>query len=222
MSQFIYQRRLTRPPGAPDLERRTRARLWKRLLLSLLFALAWGTALFLPVVQSQKAQARPAKVLAGEMAADVRATDAGSRRHASLEKSGTAPQALGRRLILKLGERRVYVYEGDKVAAKYPVAIGKKGWETPTGNFQVIALVRHPRWENPWTGKISDSGPQNPLGERWIGFWTDGKVSIGFHGTGGEHLIGRAVSHGCVRMRNADIKAMFDMVELGTPVVVQP
>ncbi len=69
---------------------------------------------------------------------------------------------------------------------------------------------------------MSEPGPKSPLGERWIGFWTNGKNTIGFHGTSGEHLIGQAVSHGCVRMRNADIKAMFDMVEVGTPVIVKP
>jgi L,D-transpeptidase ErfK/SrfK len=192
-----------------------------KLLIFLLLALGWVAALFLPVAQPHEAQARPAKVPAGETA-DVRMNEAGNRRQARLAQPGTSPQALRRRLILKLRERRVYVYEGEKVMAKYRVAVGKKGWETPTGKFQVISMVRTPKWKNPWTGKISDSGPQSPLGERWIGFWTDGKVSIGFHGTGGEHLIGQAVSHGCVRMRNADIKAMFDMVELGTPVVVQP
>jgi len=149
-------------------------------------------------------------------------TDAEKDQKPVTKKPTTTPKAGNRRLILKLRERRVYVYERDKVLANYRVAIGKKGWETPTGSFQVIQKVRTPLWKNPWNGRISKPGPRSPLGERWVGFWTDGKNTIGFHGTAGEHLIGRAVSHGCVRMRNADIKAMFDMVEIGTPVVVQP
>ncbi|WP_448572469.1 L,D-transpeptidase, partial [Trichothermofontia sp.] len=64
-------------------------------------------------------------------------------------------------------------------------------------------------------------GPDNPLGPRWIGFWTDGKNFIGFHGTPNESLIGQAVSHGCVRMRNQDIQALYAQVEMGTPVVVE-
>jgi lipoprotein-anchoring transpeptidase ErfK/SrfK len=123
-------------------------------------------------------------------------------------------------LVLKLKERKVYVYQGNKVLASYPVAIGKKGWETPKGNFQVIQLVENPIWQNPWNGNIVPAGPKNPLGERWIGFWTDGKNYIGFHGTTAENLIGQAVSHGCVRMRNKDIKEMFENVKIGTPVIV--
>lgn len=126
------------------------------------------------------------------------------------------------RLVLKLKERRVYVFQGDKKVASYPVAIGKKGWETPTGQFQVIQMVEHPVWQNPWNGTIIPAGPNSPLGERWIGFWTDGKNYIGFHGTAGEHLIGQAVSHGCVRMRNKDVKALYQYIKMGTPVVVVP
>lgn len=124
-------------------------------------------------------------------------------------------------LVLKLKERKVYAYQDSKVLKSYPVAIGKKGWETPKGNFKIIQLVKNPIWQNPWNGKVSPPGPNSPLGERWIGFWTDGKNYIGFHGTPGEHLIGQAVSHGCVRMRNKDIKELFELVPMGIPVSVQ-
>lgn len=133
-----------------------------------------------------------------------------------------APQVIETRLVLKLQERRVYIYQGDQQVAIYPVAIGKKGWETPTGDFQVIQMVTNPIWQNPWNGNIVPAGPRNPLGERWIGFWTDGKNYIGFHGTAAEHLIGKAVSHGCVRMRNSDIRAIFDQIKVGTRVIIVP
>lgn len=126
------------------------------------------------------------------------------------------------RLVIKLSDRRVYVYQGDHIQTSYPVAIGKAGWETPTGTYQVRQLVRNPAWEHPWTGKIVPPGPTNPLGSRWIGFWTDGHNHIGFHGTPDEELIGQAVSHGCVRMRDQDVQALFDLVTIGTPVMVEP
>jgi lipoprotein-anchoring transpeptidase ErfK/SrfK len=86
----------------------------------------------------------------------------------------------------------------------------------------VRELVRNPVWKSPWTGKVSTPGPNSPLGERWIGFWSDGKNSIGFHGTPAENSLGSAASHGCVRMRNRDVKVLFDLVRMGTPVIVQP
>ncbi|BAQ64767.1 L,D-transpeptidase [Geminocystis sp. NIES-3709] len=124
------------------------------------------------------------------------------------------------KVVLRLGAKQVQVYEQDQLVASYPVAVGKKGWETPQGQFQIIQMIENPSWENPWTGKISPPGPNNPLGERWIGFWSDDKNFIGFHGTSGEHLIGQAVSHGCVRMKNSDIKELFKLVSLGIPVTV--
>jgi lipoprotein-anchoring transpeptidase ErfK/SrfK len=131
-------------------------------------------------------------------------------------------KALATKLVLVLGERRVYAYQEDKVLASFPVAIGKKGWETPTGNFQVIQMTKDPVWENPWNGKKVPASLNGPIGIRWIGFWSDGKNTIGFHGTPKkhEHLLGKAVSHGCVRMRNPDVVALFELVQPGTPVIV--
>ena len=60
------------------------------------------------------------------------------------------------------------------------------------------------------------------MGERWIGFWTDGTNYIGFHGTPNEETVGQAASHGCVRMLNRDVLALFEKVGIGTIVVVEP
>ncbi len=125
-------------------------------------------------------------------------------------------------LVLKLGDRRVYLYRGNELTASYPVAIGKTGWETPVGSYTVMEMQRNPTWQHPWTGKLVPPGAKNPLGARWIGFWTDGKNFIGFHGTPEEQLVGQAVSHGCVRMRNQDILALYAQVDVGTPVTVKP
>jgi lipoprotein-anchoring transpeptidase ErfK/SrfK len=128
----------------------------------------------------------------------------------------------GTHLVIKLRDRRVYVYKNRKLKVSYPVGIGKAGWETPTGNYKVMDMQPHPVWEEPWTGKVILEGSNNPLGDRWIGFWTDGRNSIGFHGTPAEKLVGQAVSHGCVRMRNRDVVALYEQVKLGTPITVKP
>lgn len=125
------------------------------------------------------------------------------------------------RLVLRLGERRVYVYRQNKVQASFRVAVGKGGWETPTGNFKITHMIKDPVWEHPWTGELIPAGADNPLGSRWIGFWTDGKNVIGFHGTPNPESIGRAASHGCVRMFDKDAQALFEKVEVGTPVIVE-
>jgi lipoprotein-anchoring transpeptidase ErfK/SrfK len=64
-------------------------------------------------------------------------------------------------------------------------------------------------------------GPDNPLGQRWIGFWNDGKDEIGFHGTTNLSSIGKAASHGCVRMSNKNVKELYKIVKVGTVVQVR-
>ncbi|GAB4385920.1 MAG: hypothetical protein Kow00121_51500 [Elainellaceae cyanobacterium] len=126
------------------------------------------------------------------------------------------------RLVIKLGDRRVYVYEREQLLHSYPIAIGRQGWETPTGRFQVIQMLQDPVWEHPFTGELVPPGPNNPLGSRWIGFWSDGTNYIGFHGTPNAETVGQAASHGCIRMYDHDVVALFNVVQVGTPVDVLP
>jgi lipoprotein-anchoring transpeptidase ErfK/SrfK len=132
-----------------------------------------------------------------------------------------APVSNERRLVIDLSDRRVYVYQSSRVIASFPLGVGKKGWETPLGNFEVIHMQHNPVWKHPITGKIFEAGPDSPLGDRWVGFWSDGHNEIGFHGTPDDSLVGTAVSHGCLRMRNPDVRMLYEKVKIGTPVVVR-
>lgn len=125
-------------------------------------------------------------------------------------------------LVLDLSDRLVYVYHQQQLVSSYPVAIGQAGWETPTGSFQVLEMQRDPKWQHPITGEVVPVSPANPLGKRWIGFLHEGRAHIGFHGTNQEELIGQAVSHGCVRMRNRDVVALYDQIAIGSVVEVRP
>jgi L,D-transpeptidase ErfK/SrfK len=136
-------------------------------------------------------------------------------------KQITKPDATNQTyLLIKLSRRRVYFYKNGKLQTSYPIAIGKAGWETPVGTFEIIDMQRDPVWENPFTGKIIPPGRNNPLGVAWIGFWTDGINQIGFHGTYNENLVGQPVSHGCIRMRNRDILKLYEQVNISTLVKV--
>jgi lipoprotein-anchoring transpeptidase ErfK/SrfK len=124
-------------------------------------------------------------------------------------------------VVVKLAQRQVFVYEGQRITSQYLLAVGQKGWETPIGSFQVLHMWQNPKWKHPITGQVFPPGPDNPLGSRWIGFWSDGHTEIGFHGTNQEDLIGQAVSHGCLRMYNRDVEALYQRVAQGTPIIVQ-
>jgi lipoprotein-anchoring transpeptidase ErfK/SrfK len=181
---------------------------WRSLLLGLSFAL------LLSIGQSVRGDTLPGSQHSPAMLTNL----------PPLPNSPAAASdaALTVRVVVKLSQRRVYLYRGDRAWAKYPIAIGKRGWETPTGSFRVLSKEKNPVFKSFRTGKLIYPGPNNPLGVRWIGIWTDGKTQLGFHGTNQEELLGQAVSHGCIRMRNQDVTAMFDQVHLGTTVVVEP
>jgi L,D-transpeptidase ErfK/SrfK len=127
-----------------------------------------------------------------------------------------------REVVVDLSDRRLTLRINQRTITSYPVAIGKAGWETPIGHYQVERRQRDPEWEHPLTKRIFPSGPDNPLGAAWIGFRSESGFHFGFHGTYDEFLLGEAVSHGCVRMANADILDLFDQVELGTDITVKP
>ncbi|MFQ4135301.1 L,D-transpeptidase [Nodosilinea sp. PGN35] len=133
-----------------------------------------------------------------------------------------APAAEDVRLEIHLRRREVLVYQGETVTNRYPVGVGRAGWETPVGTFQVRQMREHPTWISPFNGqRIPGGDARNPLGTRWIGFWTDGNNWIGFHGTRNPATVGRNSSHGCLHMHRADLEALYQQVRLGTAVTVR-
>lgn len=132
------------------------------------------------------------------------------------------PAAQNTRLVLSLGDRRVYLYRGEAMVASYPVAIGHPDTPTPLGNYEVFQMVVDPQWQSPWTGEVHPPGPDSALGLRWIGFAQMSNGVIGFHGTPTVSSIGQAASNGCVRMYNEDVVALYSQITIGTPVSVIP
>jgi lipoprotein-anchoring transpeptidase ErfK/SrfK len=157
---------------------------------------------------------------------------------AALAQTAGSAAPGSRELVLDRRQRHVRVLEGGRELRRFPVAVGRPGWETPVGRFAVIELVRNPVWEHPATGQKVPPGPHNPLGSRWIGFHRDcqgrrgfngrdylvveGCVSAGFHGTPNRETVGQAVSHGCVRLFDEHAQELFELVRIGTPVTVLP
>jgi lipoprotein-anchoring transpeptidase ErfK/SrfK len=133
----------------------------------------------------------------------------------------TQAQAAEVFLEISLGSREVRIFQGDTKVKSYPIGIGRSGWETPVGSFQVRQMRENPTWISPFTGeRIPGGDPRNPMGRHWIGFWTDGHLWVGFHGTPDAATIGNAASHGCIHMHAHDLEELYDQVQLGTLVTV--
>ncbi|MBZ8180151.1 L,D-transpeptidase [Oscillatoria salina] len=200
----------------------------RKLSRSLILLLSAGIFLLAPVKQAHAselvAQREETEVnVATEIGTSSPQLPPGENTRQSLPDSQTSLNLTSEptRLLLKLSERRLYVFVGEDLLVTYPVAIGKNTTPTPTGEYEVFQMISDPIWQNPWTGEVTAPGPDSALGLRWIGFWTDGTDYIGFHGTPTVNSIGNAASNGCVRMFNEDVVALFQQVKMGTTVVVE-
>jgi lipoprotein-anchoring transpeptidase ErfK/SrfK len=117
------------------------------------------------------------------------------------------------RVVVSIPDRKLALITNDRVVKVYPIAVGKAETPSPTGSFRVVSRVIDPTWYT--KGKIVPPGPANPLGNRWIGLSERG---YGIHGTNVQSSVGHAASHGCIRMRKADVEELFKLVEIGDPV----
>lgn len=121
-----------------------------------------------------------------------------------------------RKVIVSIPHRKLALVENGKVKKVYPVAVGAQHSPTPTGDFAVKTRLVDPTYYHP--GKVIPAGAHNPLGTRWIGLSTKG---YGIHGTNVEDSIGKAASHGCIRMHRTDLEELFAEVEVGDQVEIR-
>jgi len=122
-------------------------------------------------------------------------------------------QESSRRLIVSIPDRKIALIEDGRLIRVYPVAVGKPSTPSPAGTFQIVSRIPHPTWYG--QGQVVAPGPSNPLGTRWIGLSQRG---YGIHGTNIQSSVGKASSHGCIRMRKADVEELFQMVAIGDTV----
>jgi lipoprotein-anchoring transpeptidase ErfK/SrfK len=129
---------------------------------------------------------------------------------AAAEASAEERQSSIRRIVVSIPDRQLILIDNGRIVKTYSVSVGAPATPSPTGTFQVVARVSDPAWYQP--GKVVPPGPGNPLGPRWIGLSQKG---YGIHGTNSPRSIGKAKSHGCIRMRNSDVEEMFELVDIG-------
>ena len=123
-------------------------------------------------------------------------------------------------VVIDLSDCKLYVLhgEGGHYFCEYRISIGKSGSSTPVDNYTVFDKQHKPHWTNPDTMEVYAWGdPQYPLGTRWIKLLGDkyGDRGIGIHGQSGPAegmAMGQAVSHGCIRMHNADVEALYGLL----------
>lgn len=104
---------------------------------------------------------------------------------------------------------------------QFPIGIGRDG-ATPVGTFLVVDKLANPTYYGP-DGVIAENDPGNPLGERWLAINDEvGTLSgYGIHGTNEPESIGKAESRGCIRLGTADVEQVYDLLSVGSEVVIR-
>jgi lipoprotein-anchoring transpeptidase ErfK/SrfK len=119
------------------------------------------------------------------------------------------------KIVVNLARHRLYVYKCGLIVGKFRVAVGMPGLSTPTGTYYVNQKLRPPAPGGPYGVLALGLSAFQPKLPNWP---QGGQVAI--HGTNQDYLIGQAVSHGCVRMHNADLLKVSAWVPTGSPVVI--
>jgi len=129
-------------------------------------------------------------------------------------------------IVVRTGERALYYFVGPGEAIRYPVGVGRAGMQW-SGTAFIDGKYIQPAWSPPDSIRkdyrslppvVPGGSPQNPMGAAAMTLSGGGQYAI--HGTNNEASIGHFVSHGCIRMHNADIEDLYSRVSVGTRVVV--
>ena len=118
--------------------------------------------------------------------------------------------------------------DGGRVLAQYPASTGSEHDPLPIGDWSIVTVVENPTFHyNPdlfWDADPGHekatlaAGPNNPVGTVWIDL---SKPHYGIHGTPEPASVGKAQSHGCIRLTNWDAKAVAAAVDANVPVTLQ-
>lgn len=132
--------------------------------------------------------------------------------------SNSAPvNTVKRWILINIPARSLRLYEDNNCVAMYPVGVGRIETKTPAGFYKIVEKIENPTWVDPGDTSVAiSSGPDNPLGYRWLGIGGN----YGIHGTNKPSSVGHYVSNGCVRMVEADVEKLFDKVDVGTEVQI--
>ncbi len=136
--------------------------------------------------------------------------------------------ATSRRVVVDLQQKFLHVEENGRTLAAFPITPGSSEHPAPIGEWRIVGSVPWP-WYRHDEGVLSRGertddfynlppGPNSPVGILWAGL---NRPGVGIHGTPVPDTIGRAGSHGCIRLANWDAATFHTLVGKGTPVTIR-
>jgi lipoprotein-anchoring transpeptidase ErfK/SrfK len=144
------------------------------------------------------------------------------------------PSAYAKAAFLRIGlsSKTLQAFDANtNLLVHFPCSIAREMSKRPVGQLEVAVMVPDPDYrfdpkvfrESPEARRLKGAlmlppGPNNPVGTAWIGL---NKPGYGIHGTPHPEEVGRTESHGCFRLSNWDADYLMQLVEIGTPVLVE-
>ena len=129
------------------------------------------------------------------------------------QQAATPASEPKRVIVVSLEDRKLALVEDGQTKKIYTVAVGKPSTPSPEGTFTIERRAKNPIYHH--EGKTVLPGPHNPVGTRWMGLSIRG---YGIHGTNEPNSIGKAASHGCIRMAKVDLEEFYELVAVGDTV----
>lgn len=120
------------------------------------------------------------------------------------------------RVVIRLGARRLVVYRSGRAVFRAPVAVGTPQTPTPLGSYFVNERFLLTSSAGPFGVAALGISAHSDVLKNWV---QGGPIAL--HGTDDPASIGRAATHGCVRLANADMRRLFALVPAGTPVSIR-
>jgi lipoprotein-anchoring transpeptidase ErfK/SrfK len=132
-----------------------------------------------------------------------------------------------RKVFVDTKEHLMEVFDNDQLVCVFPITPGSTTLPAPVGEWHIVGITTWP-WFRYDEGMLNygvrtenfynlPPGPNNLVGVCWMGL---NKPGIGLHGTNNPETIGRAASHGCIRLANWDAIRVKDLVSVGNPVTI--
>lgn len=132
-----------------------------------------------------------------------------------------------RKVYVDTKERLLEVFDNEQLVCVFPITPGSKTLPAPVGTWRIVGITTWP-WFRYDEGMLNygvrteqffnlPPGPNSLVGVMWAGL---NKPGIGMHGTNNPETIGRAASHGCIRLANWDAVRVKDLVSVGNTVII--
>jgi lipoprotein-anchoring transpeptidase ErfK/SrfK len=142
-------------------------------------------------------------------------------------KTAENPAFAGRKIYVDTKERLLEVFDNNQLVCVFPITPGSKTLPAPIGTWKILGASIWP-WFRYDEGMLNygvrtddyynlPPGPKNLVGVLWMSL---NKTGIGIHGTNNPETIGRAASHGCIRLANWDVARLKDLVSVGDAVFI--